>query len=67
MAGCIFEETDLTDSDLSNSENLAACRFDSETIWPDSDLLPEDFDGVYSDDTSALKDEEDEYSSPDSY
>lgn len=59
MAGSILREADLTNSDLSSAENLNACRFDDETIWPDSDNLPEDFDSTYSDDLSSLKDDED--------
>jgi len=60
MAGVIFQETDLENSDLSSSLNLNACRFDSDTVWPDQELLPEDFDGKYSDDLSSLKDNDDE-------
>lgn len=59
MAGSILREADLSNSDLSSAENLNACRFDDETIWPDSDYLPEDFDSTYSDDLSSLKDEDD--------
>lgn len=59
MAGCILSETDLSNSDLSSAENLSAARFDSDTVWPDNDMLPEDFDAEISDDLSALKDEDD--------
>jgi len=59
MAGVVFQETDLTNSDLSGSFNLNACRFDAETIWPEIDMLPEDFDSRYNDDLSSLKDDED--------
>lgn len=59
MAGCIFSESDLSNSDLTNSYNLPACRFDSDTIWPDPELLPEDFDTNYKDDLSSLKDDDD--------
>ena len=62
MAGVIFQETNLEDSDLSSSINLTACRFDDDTIWPDQDKLPEDFDGKYADDLSSLKDDDDENS-----
>ena len=65
MAGSILQETDLTDSDLSTSYNLNACRFDDGTIWPDDDMLPEDFDGLYSSDLSSLKDDDDEHSNQD--
>ena len=47
MAGCIVKEADLTDSDFSASNNLAATRADETTIWPDNDLLPDDFDTNY--------------------
>ncbi len=60
MAGCIFLESDLTNSDVSGAYNLNACRFDEETIWPELDMLPEDFDATYSDDLSLLKDDDDE-------
>lgn len=59
MAGTILQETDLSNSDLSVSINLNACRFDDGTVWPDSDMLPDDFDGMYSSDLSSLQDEED--------
>ena len=59
MAGAVFQGADLTNSDLSMSENLNACRFDEETIWPEDDMLPEDFDGKYSSDLSSLKDDDD--------
>lgn len=57
MAGCIFIETDLLNSDLAGSENLVMCRFDESTIWPDIDMLPEDFDTSYCKDLSELDDE----------
>ena len=59
MAGCIFSESDLSNSDLSASVNLHACRFDEDTVWPDNELMPEGFDAQYSDDLSSLKDDED--------
>lgn len=59
LAGAIFMDADLSDSDFTMSENLNASRFDDSTIWPDSEYLPEDFDAVYLDDLSSLKDEED--------
>ena len=58
MAGGVFQETDLNKSDLSGSFNLNACRFDEETVWPDPEMLPEDFDATYSDDLSLLKDDD---------
>lgn len=59
LAGAILRDADLSNSDLSLSENLNACRFDDTTVWPDNEYLPEDFDSTYSDDLSSLKDEED--------
>ena len=59
LAGCIFSETNLTSSDLTGSYNINACRFDNDTIWPESELMPDDFDSVYKDDLSAMKDEDD--------
>ena len=66
LAGAILNEADLSNSDFSCSYNLSACRFDEETVWPDSDLLPEGFDAIYSDDLSSLKDDDD-YSSDSDY
>ena len=60
LAGTIFQETDLTNSDLTTSYNLNACRFDDGTIWPDNEYLPDDFDGMYSSDLSSLKDDDEE-------
>lgn len=65
MAGSVLQETDLSNSDLSTSYNLNACRFDDGTIWPDNDMLPEDFDGMYASDLSSLKDDDDESGNPD--
>ena len=59
LAGAIFQGADLTNSDLSMSENLSACRFDEETVWPENEYLPEDFDSKYSSDLSSLQDEDD--------
>ncbi len=59
LAGAIFLSADLTNSDFSMSENLSACRFDEDTIWPDNEYLPEDFDASYSSDLSSLKDDDD--------
>ena len=59
LAGAIFMSADLTNSDFSASENLNACRFDEDTVWPDNEYLPEDFDTSYSSDLSSLRDEED--------
>jgi uncharacterized protein YjbI with pentapeptide repeats len=62
MAGGVFQESDLTNSDLAGSYNLNACRFDEETVWPEIEMLPEDFDSTYKDDLSSLKDEEEDSS-----
>ncbi len=59
LAGAIFQGADLTNSDLSSAENLNACRFDEETVWPDNEYLPEDFDSKYASDLSALQDADD--------
>lgn len=59
LAGAIFQSADLTNSDFSMAENLNACRFDEDTIWPDNEYLPEDFDTSYSSDLSSLKDDDD--------
>ena len=60
LAGGVFLESDLTHSDFAGAFNLNACRFDEETVWPDIDMLPEDFDATYSDDLSLLKDEDED-------
>lgn len=65
MAGVIFQESNLENSDLSEAINLNACRFDEDTIWPEQDQLPENFDGKYSEDLSSLKDNEDDSSNSD--
>ena len=59
MAGAIFQGAYLTNSDFSMSENLNACRFDEETIWPDNEYLPEYFYTKYSSDLSSLQDDDD--------
>ena len=59
MAGSILQGADLTNSDFSAAENLNACRFDEETVWPDNEYLPEDFDTNYSSDLSSLQDDDD--------
>ena len=59
LAGAIFQSADLSNSDFSAAENLSACRFDEDTIWPDNEYLPEDFDTSYSSDLSSLKDDDD--------
>ena len=67
MAGAVFQETDLSNSDLTSSYNLNACRFDDGTVWPDTDMLPDNFDGMYSSDLSSLQDDEDEEDSVSDY
>ena len=59
MAGTVLSEANLTSSDLSAAENLCSARYDSDTIWPDDDMLPDGFDMACRDDLSSLKDEED--------
>ncbi len=59
LAGAILIESDLTNSDLSACENLIASRSDETTIWPDPELLPEEFDTSYTKDLSSLEDEDD--------
>ena len=59
LAGTVFSETNLSNSDLSAAENLNSARYDSDTIWPDDDMLPEGFDMACNDDLSSLKDDED--------
>lgn len=59
MAGAVFNESDLENSDFAAAENMDAVRFDESTVWPDTDLLPEDFDTTYTKDLSSLEDDED--------
>ena len=59
LAGAIFQSADLSNSDFTTAENLNACRFDEDTVWPDNEYLPEDFDTTYSSDLSSLKDDDD--------
>lgn len=59
LAGAIFQGANLTNSDFSMAENLSACRFDEDTVWPDNEYLPEDFDSKYSSDLSSLQDDDD--------
>lgn len=59
LAGGVFLESDLTNSDFVGAYNMNACRFDEETVWPEIDMLPEDFDSTYNDDLASLKDDED--------
>ena len=65
LAGCIFSETDLTSSDFTASYNLHASRYDEDTVWPDDEFLPEDFDVTTQKDLSSLQDEEDSYTDSD--
>ncbi len=59
MAGTVLSETILTSSDLTAAENLSSARYDSDTVWPDDDMMPSEFDTAYKDDLSSLKDDED--------
>jgi uncharacterized protein YjbI with pentapeptide repeats len=65
MSGADFSEADLNSSDFSLSQNLDMCIFNSYTMWPDSDKLPEDFNAEYIEDLSSLKDDEDQLFSED--
>ncbi len=67
MAGCVLSETVLSHSDLTGAVNLDSSRFDADTVWPEQDLLPEDFEGIYDNDLSSLQDDEDEYVSDGEY
>ena len=58
-------KTYLTNSDLTSAVNLNASRYDEDTIWPDEDMLPEDFDGTGHKDLSALQDDEEEITESD--
>ena len=59
LAGAVLQGADLSNSDFSASENLNASRFDEDTVWPDNDYLPEDFDTTCSSDLSSLNDDDD--------
>ena len=37
---------------------MDAVRFDESTIWPETDMLPEDFDTTYTKDLSSLEDDD---------
>lgn len=47
MNGVNICGTDLTGTDLSLCKNLMQSVYDGETVWPDDDQLPEDFDPMY--------------------
>src|SRR5574344_1634367 len=66
MAGCIFSESNLSNSDLTATLNMNACRYDEDTIWPDPENMPEDFDATYTKDLSSLEDDDDS-SAPEEY
>ena len=59
-----FEGCDLTSVDFTRA-NLVECSFSEsvlngeETVWPDNEYLPEDFDTTYSSDLSSLSDDDD--------
>ena len=59
-SGADFCEADLSNTDLSAIENLFMCHFDTYTVWPDIDMLPEDFSPQYEDDLASLKDDEEQ-------
>lgn len=57
MTGADFSEADLSKTDLSDSVNLSQCNFNSFTVWPDPECLPDDFDSEYIEDLSSLTDD----------
>ena len=59
MAGTVLSETDLSFSELSAAVNLNSARYDNDTVWPEDDMLPENFDMICKNDLSSLQDDED--------
>lgn len=57
MTGVDLSEADLSKSDLSDALNLPECIFNSFTVWPDIECLPDEFDSEYIQDLSSLTDE----------
>lgn len=50
---------DLTGTDLSLCKNLMQSVYDGETIWPNDELLPEDFDPMYDMSFAEMEESED--------
>lgn len=48
LSGADLREADFTDAKFSASINLSQAKFDSLTVWPDNQNLPDDFDSDYS-------------------
>ena len=67
LSGTYFIAADLTKSDFSLSQNIDLCIFDDDTVWPDPEFLPDDFDSTYSNDLSHLRDDDDGYASDSGY
>lgn len=59
FSGADLSDADLSNSDLCYADNLTETIFDSYTMWPDADSLPEDFEPEYMEDLSSLKDDDD--------
>lgn len=59
MSGADFSEAIIERTDLSLSENLPECIFDSGTQWPDEEYLPADFEAEYIADLASLHEDED--------
>jgi len=60
LCGADFSESDLGNSDLTLSVNITSCKYDKDTIWPESDKLPYDFEPSYESDLALLEDDDDE-------
>ena len=59
LSGTDFSDADLSSSDFALAQNMSMCRFDSYTVWPEQDALPEDFESEYIEDLASLSDEDD--------
>ena len=59
LSGTVFSEATLSDSEFASAENIELCIFDSDTVWPDSQNLPDEFIPEYVEDLSSLRDEDD--------
>jgi uncharacterized protein YjbI with pentapeptide repeats len=64
LSGADFSAGDFSESDFTLALNMSMCKFDSDTVWPDSSDLPDDFDAEFIPDKT---DEGDDTSSPDYY
>lgn len=59
LSGTVFSEANLSNSEFASAENIEFCIFDNDTIWPDPENLPDDFETEYVEDLSSLRDEDD--------